>query len=341
MRIYFTTVVRGAPIEAGGELVALDWDTRRVVARAPIVPPAPSVAHDPNARGNARGGRGIAVRGDRIYACSYHTVHAFDRALSPQGTVSGGQLAGLHEVAPDGDALWVTSTAVDAAVRLDLVRGEVVELRSPRDLPRLQAALGVTPFDHPRDADLRAAFIDQAHHKSPSHLHLNAVLPWRGRVLGLLHAFGAIADLDSGEVLVRDPRLRGAHNLVALDDAGDLMAVNDTVRGAVLVISLARRRVAGQIALRDLPWVRRYARRAAAVTLVGKVRHRLGLGPPIYGRPLFVRGLALAGDLLLVGISPAAVIALDWRAGTFAGAFTYARHPNHAIHGLAVGEPTG
>ncbi|PKN54396.1 MAG: hypothetical protein CVU56_26840 [Deltaproteobacteria bacterium HGW-Deltaproteobacteria-14] len=335
MRVYFTTVVRGAPLERGGELIALDWSTRRVAARTPIVPPPPSVRHDPNARGNARGGRGIALADGRVYVCSYHTLHELDAELAPLHTITAAQLAGLHEVADaGGGGLWIAATAVDAAVRVHLGRGEVDELLSPRDLPALQTALGVEAFPHDRDADLRTAFLDQGHLKSTSHLHLNAVLAVRGRVLGLLHAFGAIADLRTGEVLARDPRLRGAHNLVALED--DLVAVNDTVRGAVLFVSLTTGRVVRQIALRAFPWVRRHARRAAIATFVGKVRHRLRLGAPVYGRPLFVRGLAHAGDLLMVGVAPSAVLALDWRTGALRGAYRHSADPNSAIHGLAV-----
>lgn len=335
MRVYFTTVVRGAPLERGGELVALDWPSQRVVARTPIVPPPPSVLHDPNARGNARGGRGIALRDGRVYVCSYHTLHELDAELAPLRTITAGQLAGLHEVADAGEgALWLAATALDAAVRVDLGPGEVDELLSPRDLPALQAALGVEAYPHRRDVDQRTAFLDQGHLKSRSHLHLNAVLAWRGRVLGLLHAFGAITDLRTGEVIVRDPRLRGGHNLVALDD--DLVAVNDTVRGAVLFASLTTGRVVREVALRPLPWVRRHAGRAAIATAVGKVRHRLRLGAPVYGRPLFVRGLARAGDLLMVGVSPSAILALDWHTGALRGAFRHSVDPNSAIHGLAV-----
>ncbi len=50
MIVYFSTVVRAAPQERGGELVKLDWDTKRVLACTPIVPANPSVL-DRNSKG--------------------------------------------------------------------------------------------------------------------------------------------------------------------------------------------------------------------------------------------------------------------------------------------------
>ena len=51
MDVFFTTIVRGADVEHGGELVALDWGSKKVRARVPILPENPSFV-DPNPRGN-------------------------------------------------------------------------------------------------------------------------------------------------------------------------------------------------------------------------------------------------------------------------------------------------
>ena len=81
MIVYFSTVVRAAPQEKGGELVKVDWDTKRVLARTPIVPANPSVL-DRNSRGSTRGGRGILVDEDYVYVASYHSILVFDHQLT-------------------------------------------------------------------------------------------------------------------------------------------------------------------------------------------------------------------------------------------------------------------
>lgn len=55
MDVYFSTVVRAAAPEQGGELVRLDWETKQVKAAVPIAATNP-VLIDPNPRGNGRGG---------------------------------------------------------------------------------------------------------------------------------------------------------------------------------------------------------------------------------------------------------------------------------------------
>src|SRR5208337_1118904 len=110
MIIYFSTVVRSAPLHLGGELVKLDWDRKEILGRTQIVPNDPMI-HDLNPRGGTRGGRGILVKNGEVYAASYHTLHVFDRTLQPLRPISNRLFAGLHELCWDGDAIWATATS--------------------------------------------------------------------------------------------------------------------------------------------------------------------------------------------------------------------------------------
>ena len=49
MDVFFGTIVRGAPLDEGGSLYRLEWDSKTIVQETPIVPGAPSVDKDPNA----------------------------------------------------------------------------------------------------------------------------------------------------------------------------------------------------------------------------------------------------------------------------------------------------
>src|ERR1700691_4371485 len=111
--IFFSTVVRSAPTARGGELVRLDWDSKRVIAKTPITSSRPDV-HDPNPRGNSRGGRGISFSGDRVHVASYDQIRTFDLDLNAISVVSNGLMVGLHEVLMISEGrLWVSATAID------------------------------------------------------------------------------------------------------------------------------------------------------------------------------------------------------------------------------------
>ena len=135
VRIYFSTVIRSAPTLQGGEIVRLQWETKRIEARAPVAATDP-VLNDPNPRGNTRGGRGIVRYGDEILVCSYHTVKAFDPALRPVRDLGHPLMVGLHEVsATTRGSLLVTCTATDAVLEIDLETGGCLRSWWPREQP--------------------------------------------------------------------------------------------------------------------------------------------------------------------------------------------------------------
>ena len=95
--LFFSTVVRAAPLLDGGELVRLDWECKEVRARAPLAP-LNMALRDQNPRGNCRGGRGIWLTADSVFVATYDGVRSFDHALNPKGDVSNSLLVDLHEV---------------------------------------------------------------------------------------------------------------------------------------------------------------------------------------------------------------------------------------------------
>ena len=146
MDVYFTTIVRGADVESGGEIVRLDWDSKKVVARKPIYPENPSF-HDPNPRGNSRGGRGVTMLPDgRIAVASYHSIYLYSPDLSSRDQVSHGLFAGIHDLwLTSRDTLWVASTTLDAALELDYRTGKILSQFWPREMKNIQQDLGGIP----------------------------------------------------------------------------------------------------------------------------------------------------------------------------------------------------
>ena len=150
MHVYFGTVTRGGVLPDGGELIKLDWDSKRVLAKAPGLRSLATAGDDPNPRGNARGYRGVASHADRVIAANYHTLQIYDLNLEHLRSINHGLMVDLHELyLPSDGSVWVCSTALDAALRYDLKTGDLLESLLPRQMPQVQRdqrALRRTPW---------------------------------------------------------------------------------------------------------------------------------------------------------------------------------------------------
>ncbi len=350
MRVYFSTVVRAAPLRRGGELVCLDWERKRVLARVPMFASDPDPV-DPNERGGARGGRGIALVDGVVVAADYHTLRVFDRELRPVRGLSNGLLLDVHEIDQDGDGtIWVASTGLDAAVQVDLRDGRPRRVVWPREMEPFRERFGLTPLDIDKGADQRVnrELMARDPYRDPSHLHLNTVRRWRGHTYAIFHHQGALVDLDAGRVVVREDDLKGAHNLVVDGDGTAL--VNDTRRHAVLRYDLESGRRLGRIDLLAMPRLRRLSgRHWTSVAYHGshvllRLRQRTGIHIPhkrFPAAPLFVRGLDVVGERIFVGLSPAAIACLDRRSGRLLDLYRHTGDLRVAVHGLQVERPGG
>lgn len=334
--LYFTTVNRYAAPLASGEIVKLDWDRKTVLARAPMAATDP-IPDDPKPQGSTRGGRGVLQLGDRIYAATYHCLKVFDTDLRELGRIDHGNFVNVHEIARGGPSdILVAATGIDAVVRVDpRGGGSARDTFWPREMPGIQKALDLTPLAIDKTADNRTRFLDPSVTTAPAHVHLNAVAVWDARIHALLNRCGVIVDLDRDRIVVSDPRLRGAHNLVVAPDSG-LAYVNDTLARTVRVYDLAK----GTL-VRELTLVRRWALRGWLARLnvpwfARVAAMRLGVANVVVARPFFVRGLALWQDHAFVGISPATILMLNLRSGAIADYFVHDLDVACCVHGLAV-----
>ncbi len=333
--VWFSTVVRSAPTDRGGELVKLDWDADRVLARVPIRCENPDVV-DPNPRGNTRGGRGIVALPDGgALVCSYHTLKTFDAELRPRADVSHGLMVGLHEVDPTPrGTLWVTATSIDAALEYEPATGRLLREFWPREMKGIAGSLRLEPLPIDKRADNRREFIRDEFTKHPSHVHLNAVAERDGRVFALLSKHAAIVDLTNDRVAIRDDELRGAHNLI-VDGAGTATCAN-TVKGGYLRFDLANgKKIAGGFH-RRFPEVQRLVRWHDPKYRALKALARLGVGDGTPPRPVFARGLARHDGHLYAGISPATILRIEEATGRLVDLRVHSRDVRCCIHGIAV-----
>lgn len=326
MRVFLSTVVRGAPLEQGGEVIALDWGTKQVLQRAPIYPRNPTF-DDPNTRGGGRGGRGIAILPNELFVASYHTLHGFDHQLRPTRTITNHNFAGLHEVKPVADGIWISSTPLGNVMKIDFA-GQVVQQWWAHDDPLVQQHFAPDPIAIDKTKDNRLAYLEDF-----SKLHLNNVEVHAGRVYVCFNHHGAVLRLFPTEIVAHDPSLKGCHN--GLVTEADEILVNDSHHHTLIVFDLVSGRIKRRIDLARFPEVAQLARASGFKHVPWSVRLRNFVMRKRMSRPLFTRGMCRIDERrVLLGVSPATVLEVDYQSGNLLDLCQIGDSPNECIHGL-------
>lgn len=335
MNLYFGTIVRAAPINEGGSLFKLDWERKTIVREVPIAPADPALDHDPNARGNVRGCRGIRVHGQELVAADYHSLNFFDHDLNLKRKLSHGLMVGLHEIDINGPSVWVTSTTLDAVIKYSLDQGMQEAAYWPREMPEFQQALNIEPLAIDKNTDNRQTFLDNASFRGPSHLHLNAVCEFRGEVYALFHSKCVLANLTRGTIVIEDDNLKHAHNLI-IEEPG-VVYINDTHRTVVRQYGLESGKQIRAIDIKKMPGIKSLVFRSARRALREMGVSFFGSHRKATARPLYLRGLAINGDFIFAGFSPATIARIDKKTGELVDFYFHSTDARVCIHGLAVG----
>lgn len=341
MIVYFATVARAAPVLQSGELVRLDWDRNEVLGRVPLASFNPKIDHDPNPRGGTRGFRGVLANGHEVIAASYHSLHVFTHALKPIDEITHPLFSNLHELAWNGDSIWVTSTGIDAAFRINR-SGQVLESWWPREDPETKRHFNLDPLEIDKGEDNRLKFLGRdGSDSSPSHVHLNAAATYNGRPVMLLNRFGSIVTLNPTTLVLRESGMRGCHNVV-VTQCGHFL-VNDSHHMAVRVFDatgmpVKRLDLTKLAPVRRLLWQSSVTRVKYWLRSKGRPRrlfHKI-IPRTTTVKPIYVRGLCeTPRGTILVGISPASILEIDWRTGQLKKFFAYSTDLRVCVHGLA------
>lgn len=332
MFIYFGTVVRAAPVKEGGSLFKLDWDRKTIIGEVPNVPIEPTLYHDPNARGNVRGCRGIRVVNDEVIAADYHTLNIFDRDLNPRRRLTHGLMVGLHETCISNDSIWVTSTAIDAALKYRIEDGSFEEAYWPREMPQFQQSLNLEPLEIDKSIDNRSNFLEPKTYRGSSHLHLNAICEFNGEMYALFHSMSVVVNLTRGTTVIQDDNLKHAHNLV-IEEPG-VVWINDTRRAVVRQYDLASGRELRAINVRKMRGINTLLLKSASLAIKEMGVSFFGSKRKATARPLFLRGLAINDDYIFAGFSPATIVCIDKHSGKLVDYFFHSNDMRVCIHGL-------
>ncbi len=306
-RVVITSNVRNAIAgKTGGYFRVLDLERGRVSFLSPV-PESIYRDVDPNPRGGQRGGRGVSVHGGRLVIGNAESMFVFDRAWKLLASMTHPLMANIHDLLAEERGLWVTATGCDALLLMGW-DGELLGYWTPLDDEPLAAELGL-PLDSMPPFDPTVDYRDPRLRGRTHTVHINSVT--RGPD-GLLVGFGRVHEYRAGAgvgdfVVVqltdhvvplqaaRGQVLRRVHagdvpNHNAAQD-GDLLLVNDSNRGLLVVYDLAR------------------GEEVCAV--------------PVPGKPGFARGLARLGpNRWLVGSQePLAVYTVDLEQGEVVAAY--------------------
>lgn len=352
MNIYFSTVVRGESVDKGGEIVKLNWETKRILRRVPIVSFDPPIEDDPNPRGNSRGGRGILLQNGNLVVATYHSLHIYDLDLNFKRKISHPLFVGIHEICQneDQDRIWVSSTAIDAVIGID-ANGILRESWWPRERPFLQKYLSVSPLVIDKSKDNRLLYLDGEHLRSSSHLHLNAVAVYEDKRFALFGRNGMVYDLTNDEILIENRSGSGFHNLVITNE---YILINHTKKRRLMVYrhdgswieaidllsfpEVAKIYKSFKSYLGDL--TRKIQKKNISRLVFKAIAGKSDRLDSIINRnaiatPIFVRGLfPLDRDRVLIGFSPATIIEVDIKQHKLLDLYQYSKNVEVCTHGL-------
>jgi hypothetical protein len=329
-RVIATSVVREAirGKQSTGSVYEIDGGTGEVV-RTFAVPEPTHPESDANPRGGSRGGRGAAVTPFGTVLSNYDTLVVYDETWSVAETFSHPLFAGIHEISWDGRALYVTASAVDAVLRVDLPKREVEVAWDAHADPRARSILGIGPRRRPLEdgsVDYRVdstARVDRCHINNAvrvdSRLVVNCGLV-RPRRPWLVRRRDRLAVRLGRELSSR----RGASVVMSVADSGDTTELvrldhheKPTHNGRMLK--------SGRILLNDSTTNRiRVFDDGREVTSI-----------PVAGT--WLRGMVVLDEnRLLVGTAPASIVLIDVEAGAELQRVTLSENRLEALHGLTL-----
>jgi len=321
MIIYFDTVKRKRPVYEAGELIKLDWDSKTVLKTLPIYPYDPDILHDPNPRGNTRGGKGIlfSEKKNELFLGTYHSILVFDPDLVLKRKITHNLFVNIHEMCFAGENIWVSSTAIDGAVLVSPF-GETIKTWWPREEKTLQDRFGLKPMYIDKNADNRLKYIHAELSTKEHHTHLNSVFKFHEKTFVFLNKLGAVVQVEPGvKVVAVDQLARGGHSPAVSADGRQILLCS-SFQKEVLIYDLEKGILVKRIPLLDFDEVAR-------------LREQYPDQP--FNQSIFVRGLEIIDPgRILVGIAPAAILEIDIDRNRLVDLYRYGSDVGDSVHGL-------
>ncbi len=341
MRLIATSVVRDAPAECHGFVYVVDWDKKRILKRfqPPVRLPKLNIP-----RGGSRGYKGITFLGDRCYIGYYNSIFVYDANWNLVDTISPPLFASIHEIESDGEGIWVTSSGIDAVLKISPA-GEVLERHFigellPEDLERV----GIRPRPVDPDGDYR----ELLEHMSTHVAHPNGLSVVDGRPYVTLYRPGAVIGLNPFELVWRDDAYYGVHSGRVVD-GGRLLYLAASFQSKFVGFDLKSGNKVLEVSMiqsgkDESPWMG-LVRRAIHHPAMGRMPTVFILkhAPPVVrrllptSRPGWTRGIAIVDEDHFFGGSSSATISLiNSKDGRIEDQLQMEQGAQHSIFAIAV-----
>jgi hypothetical protein len=320
----------------------IDWPSQRVLHE--FSPPTAIIEDFPDAGGGGlRGSRGVCFAGDLCYIASADSLYGYDDNWNLSHVVTHPLFSDLHEVAWDGSAFWVTSTGVDAVLKVSKDSELLDSFWFGGNESKAQDQLGIAPRAVDRDIDHRTTH----HPMRDEHVaHPNAIQIVDGRPVVTLYYQGAVIALNPFEVLWASREFYGSHSgrvlgnqlYLAASFQQSLLAVDLSTTQQALVSVVGQQVDSRGAATKGLQaaalWIdsRSQVARRIAMRLPSWLNPR-----PQRNRPGWTRGLCFIDDQrALLGSSPAGIFEIDLKSLNITGRLELSTEVPHAVFAVEV-----
>tara|TARA_R100000808_G_scaffold2804_3_gene10564 strand:- start:80549 stop:81460 length:912 start_codon:yes stop_codon:yes gene_type:complete len=303
MKIICTTVVRAAEHGSNhGGLYIIDLEDENIIHYAPY---DENFVND-NERGGERGLRGVCVLDDRIIVASATSLIELDKETFEvvRKLEDREVFRSIHEICFFADSIWVTSTAIDCIVRVDL----------DFNIIGLYQITGESMSDYKMLTGKHVTDLSKI--KENDNFHINSISAFNERLVfgGLItHLY----DFDTMNVIESMPIIQNSksfqHNFYEYDD---MQIVNLT---GWQKLGIIKNSICKTVDIPRSKAVKYYADEIAENN--------------------WNRGLARKNELVFVGSSPARVLMFDMSTGKFEKIISLEEDMRHCIHGLEILEP--
>lgn len=320
-----TVVIRNGDPEENGLIYEIDWKSRTIVHREVI--PSPQL-DDLGPRGGARGARGVVSDSGLHYVANFNTVFVFDENWRKVGEISHPLFNGLHEIEVVSDGLWVTSTGLDAVLKVDFHGNLLSSVFLGEIEETLREKLAISPRFIDKTADHRSI----VYPNSELVTHVNTVKIYDDEVLISTNKQGTMLSLDTFEILSDPKHKSGFHNGTKVSD--DLIIMNSSHEKKLLGFEPYHRE-----SLFEFDWSGEIHCASGSDRRLIETVFSVEQNERVTAVAGWNRGLAvMANGHLLVGMAPAMIIEFAVDTQEVVSVFPISDDIHHAIHALTVFE---
>lgn len=321
-RILASSVIRGGDRDFNGWLYEINWTEKKILRKVRI--PNPEIPYL-GPRGGARGARGVASTGKQHFVANFNTIFVFNESFDLIDEISNSLFNGIHEIDIVSDGIWVSSTGIDAVLKVDWT-GKLLEFYYIPDIIERIADKDKFPK---RNLDFSVDQRFRLYDNSELISHLNSVKLFNQRPYVCCNKLGSIIALEPNEIIFSNTDKSGFHNgMIVSTDVG---VVNSSNEKRLYVFDP----ISGQKQF-SIDWKEKFNTTENKQNILDRIFNENN-SDFNHSKSGWNRGLAVQENgNLLIGSSPALIIEIDATERRIEDIFIISENVSETIHGLTI-----